>query len=241
MLDFLGIGAQKAGTTYLYEKLSENPNVLFPAGKEIHFWNNKNTKMIADYRDIFSDDKNPEYKKGEITPAYALLPTTVIEDVYREYPKLKLIYIIRNPIDRAWSSALMALTRAEMTPEEASDQWFIDHFRSQGSLTRGDYKTCIQAWTRIFPIEQLLILNFDQLESEPKEFLERCFIHIGIEKQSFEASLSYEINQPIFKGLGLSIRPSLLPLLCGLYEKNISSLSLFLNDDFSSWINRYQS
>ncbi len=38
MIDFLGIGAQKCGTTWLYERLAQHPQVRFPAGKEIHFW-----------------------------------------------------------------------------------------------------------------------------------------------------------------------------------------------------------
>lgn len=41
MLDFLGIGAQKAGTTWLYEKLRLHPDIAFPAGKEVHFWDQK--------------------------------------------------------------------------------------------------------------------------------------------------------------------------------------------------------
>ena len=238
MLDFLGIGAQKAGTTYLYEILKKSPKVLFPAGKEIHFWNTQNRVSMNEYRSFFSDDR-PDCKKGEITPAYALLPVNIIRDIQREYPALRLIYIMRNPIERAWSSALMALTRAEMAPEEASDQWFIDHFRSKGSLGRGDYEACITSWTSVFPVEQLLLLRFDQLKSDPQRLLERCFLHIGVEKSCFENVLTDEIHQPVLQGLGLPIRPSLVSILCELYEKRISSLSFFLHQDFSSWIDRY--
>ena len=146
MLQFLGIGAQKAGTTWLFSMLSRHPDLSFPAGKEIHFWDQQHDRGIDWYRNLFASDT--QRLEGEITPAYAILAPELIRDCHAHFPHVRLIYLIRNPIERAWSSALMALTRAEMTLPEASDQWFIDHFNSAGSRARGDYAGCIAAWTR---------------------------------------------------------------------------------------------
>ena len=120
MLDFLGIGAQKAGTTWLYEQLRLHPDISFPAGKEVHFWDLQYERGIEWYRPLFTHDKCKCL--GEITPAYAMLSKVHIEEIRDINPSLKIIYILRNPIHRAWSSALMALKRAEMTIDEASDQ-----------------------------------------------------------------------------------------------------------------------
>ena len=146
MLDFLGIGAQKAGTTWLYEMLCQHPQLAFPGGKEMHFWDAGRSRGLEWYRSCFNVG---EKKNGEITPAYAMLPVETIREIHALNPALRVIYILRNPIDRAWSSARMALERAEMTLAEASDQWFVDHFLSQGSLRRGDYESCIRHWRQV--------------------------------------------------------------------------------------------
>jgi len=126
MLNFLGIGAQKCGTTWLYAMLSKHPDIAFPGGKEIHFWSEDDyQERLAWYQNLFSGD---EQVKGEITPAYAFLDGGRIKEIYRLVPDLRLIYMIRNPVNRAWSNALMALPRVQMKLEEASDQWFIDPF-----------------------------------------------------------------------------------------------------------------
>ena len=132
MLNFIGIGAQKCGTTWLYDKLSQHPDVSFPAGKEVHFWDMQHSQGVQWYRALF--DVADDRLHGDITPAYGILPQSLIAEVFCELPDVRLIYLIRNPIERAWSSAKMAVMRAEMRVDEASDQWFIDHFRSAGSL-----------------------------------------------------------------------------------------------------------
>lgn len=68
MLDFLGIGAQKAGTTWLQVMLSQHPEIHFPLGKEVHFWNHQ-YKGLAWYQAHFNNS-HQNCKQGEITPAY---------------------------------------------------------------------------------------------------------------------------------------------------------------------------
>src|SRR5262245_8764381 len=111
MLRFLGIGAQKAGTTWLHENLRTHPVLSFPHGTEIHFWDAQRDRGIDWYRSLFVSSDRVE---GEITPAYAILPPRQVAEIAATFPDLRLIYILRNPIDRAWSSALMALQRSEM-------------------------------------------------------------------------------------------------------------------------------
>lgn len=102
MLNFLGIGAQKCGTTWLFELLSLHPQVRFPAGKEVHFWDGQRERGVDWYEGLF-EGQPPSVAVGEITPAYAILAPPIIAEVARAFPALRLIYLIRNPIDRAWS------------------------------------------------------------------------------------------------------------------------------------------
>ena len=234
MLSFLGIGAQKAGTTWLYEQLKRHPQLAFPLRKEAHFWNRPHdAAAIAHYLGRFAA---VNAVAGEITPAYGILPIATIREIHRHVPHLRLIYLIRNPMDRAWSSALMALQRAEMTLDEASDHWFIDHFHSAGSRQRGDYQTCLQTWRTVFTDEQLLILRFEQIVTEPEALLNRCFQYLGVVGLEPEQLRKNGCQERIFTGLGHALRPSLKPVLRTLYQSKIDQLARYLDMDLSAWL-----
>jgi hypothetical protein len=237
MLNFLGIGAQKSGTTWLYEMLRQHEAILFPAGKEVHFWDTNLDKGFEWYKSLFTGEEEGKVK-GEITPAYAIMSQDIVRYIYFHYPELRLLYIIRNPIERAWSSALMALERAEMDLEEASDQWFIDHFTSRGSLARGDYEICIRTWRGVYPSNQLLILCFEMLRDNPREFLICCCQHLGVDDTIYRNADIEILKRPVFPGNGTAIRPTLMPVLERLYKKKIISLSNYLQQDFSDWLCR---
>jgi hypothetical protein len=180
MLDFLGIGAQKCGTSWLYEHLRLHPQIRFPGGKEIHYWDQPGDRPLSWYTDLFGQPAG-YVRQGEITPAYAILAVETIRRIRELFPEVRLLFLIRNPIERAWSSALMALTRAELSLDEASDQWLIDHFRSRGSLARGDYEQCLRNWLSVFPREQLLLERFEQIWDDPIALLQSCAAHIRVD------------------------------------------------------------
>jgi Sulfotransferase domain len=232
MLSFLGIGAQKAGTTWLYSQLQQHPQLAFPLTKEAHFWDRPHDATgIQSYLEQFAATPI----SGEITPAYAILSVEIIREIYACNPRLRLLYLIRNPIERAWSSALMALQRAEMTIDEASDAWFSDHFHSSGSLQRGDYQSCLQNWRVVFPEEQLLVLRFEQIRFEPELLLTRCFEFIGVSLLEPDQLRRQGCRERVFVGLGHPLRPSLKPVLQALYYKKIEKLAYYLNMDLRSW------
>jgi hypothetical protein len=232
MLDFLVIGAQKAGTTWLFRQLAAHPCIAFPAGKEVHYWNKCHSRGIDWYRELFNADGGKLH--GEITPAYACLPPETIAECHGAFPGLRLVYTLRNPIDRAWSAAKMALTKAQMQMSEASDQWFADHFLSRGSVQRGDYEVCLKNWLRFYHEDQLLVLRFEELAGNPASYLDKCWKHLGVEPMvlSDESTL----REPEFAGLPDPIRPSLLPLLHEIYDEKIRSLQGFLGWDLRKWL-----
>jgi hypothetical protein len=233
MLNFLGIGAQKAATTWLYENLSRHPEISFPAGKEIHFWDQFYERGVSWYRSLFESSDGTV--KGEITPAYALLTEERVREIYGLNPQLRIIYIIRNPIERAWSAALMALERAEMTYEEASDQWFVDHFRSVGSLSRGDYEACLRRWRSVYPKGQLLVQRYDHISAAPRAVLKLCVEHIGADPSYYNEVEEDMLDAPVFEGTREKIRPTLFPILWQLYQARIEQLEKYLGEDLTAW------
>ena len=231
MLIFLGIGAQKCGTTWLYDTLAKHPEISFPAGKEVHYWDRPESLSLEAYSNFFSD---LSLINGEITPAYGFLPVERIKMIYDNFPELRLIYFIRNPIDRAWSSARMALMRSEMLNEEASDQWFIDHFKSKGSISRGDYEACLRNWHSVYPSDQLLIVQYDSIVADPVKVANDCLKHLGLDA-SFTTEDRDMLSHRVFEGDSAILRPSLHSALLEIYKKKIASLSEYLGIDFTNW------
>ena len=228
MLDFIGIGAQKSATTWVYERLSHHPGIKFPAGKEIHFWDKNYTMGIDWYRSIFD---NENFINGEITPSYGHLDISKISEIYSNFPKLKILLILRNPIDRAWASAKMALDRSELLFHEASDQWFIDHFKSSGSISRSAYERNLINWRSVFPENQILILRYEEIEIDPNKFLNHILNHLELD--DFYTGNN---SQKVFVGTFEPLRESLKPFLFDMYKNQIISLGRYLEQDFSSWI-----
>ncbi len=231
MLYFLGIGAQKAGTTWLYRSLQLHPRLGFPAGKEVHFWDKHRDRGIEWYRNQFSGDDDRLH--GDITPAYAILEPAVIREIRQEFPALRLIYILRNPIERAWSHAKMDLRTKGLGLADAPDGYFRKHFRHKNSLTRGDAEGSLRRWRAVFPAEQLLTLRFETLCHQPRELLRRCCDHLGVDDVYQDQPLPLPCN--ISPG---ALPPMLFEDLFTLYRESIVSLSAYLGEDLSEWLAR---
>jgi hypothetical protein len=165
-----------------------------------------------------------------------LLEAATIAEIYRLVPHLRLFYSIRNPMARAWSSALMAMNRAEMTLEETSDRWFIDHFNSAGSRHRGDYLRCMETWLSVYPREAFRLIFFDDIVSAPRTVMVELTEHLGLEPNAFlEISLN-DLTTPVFEGVAVDLRPALLDCLRTLYAPSIQLLGKSVGRDLNSWI-----
>ncbi len=237
MLRFLGIGAQKAGTTWLYELLRQHPEVGFPDGKESHHWTRREkARDRAAAERYLARFPDPHRVEGEITPAYATLDEAGIACIRSAVPDLRLIFILRNPLERAWSAAFMVLRRLEMDPSEASDGWFETLLRSQASQGRGDYAETIRRWRQWFPGDALLILRFEALREQPEALVNRCLRHIGVRELESAALRDMGSRQVVFAGATEPPRPAIWTALQALYEPRIAELGALLGEDLSDWL-----
>ncbi|MBP2316099.1 sulfotransferase family protein [Azospirillum soli] len=235
MLQFLGIGAQKSGTTWLYFNFKKHPSIFLTEEKELHFWDWHRDRGLDWYRAQFAPAPAGT-RAGEITPAYGILDSGKVAEIHREFPDIRLFYLIRNPIERAWSSALMALPRAEMTIEEASDAWFIDHFNARGSASRGDYESCLRVWRSHYPAEQIHVETFDDIVTDPRGVLRRCCAHLGIDPAHYDGIPDESLSTPHNVGSGHPMRPTLRHYLERMYRPKIDSLAAYLGRDLSRWL-----
>jgi hypothetical protein len=232
MLRFIGIGAQKAGTSWLHAQLARHPQVRFPK-KELHFWNREYPAHPAtDYLAHFT--ANPDLVEGDITPAYALLDEPTVRELVQTCPDVRVLFILRNPIERAWSSALMALQRAEMELDEASDAWFLDHFHSRGSLGRGDYARTLRVWRDSMPSGQLRVLDYRQIARDPQALLREVADFVGL--PMWEGWTPTTLSARIFAGPSIPLPERLRELLERLYASRIEALRGQIDWDPMEWL-----
>ena len=239
MLNFIGIGAQKAGTTWLYTHLNRHPDITFPRRKEYHFWNTWNGQINGHFSDFcydFSVNLNDVNKLGDFTPAYSVLPIERIKWIHAFEPDVKIIFILRNPIERAWSAAKMALKRAQMTRNEASDQWFLDVINSRASIERGDYEKILRNWYSVFPKNQILVLKFEEISKNPVNFICKCSDFLEIDSSFYESSDKGGFDKVVFSSEPFTMPPSVEGQLHRIYNTKIEKLSDYLDDDFSAWL-----
>lgn len=209
--DFIIIGAQRCGTTSLYNYLVRHPNVMSAFSKEVHFFDRYFRRGIVWYRSFFPLWVSRWYVErtsrrrvlvGESTPYYLFHPQAP-RRAYGVVPQAKLIVLLRNPVDRAYSHYNHevkigaetlpfenALEREqEVLPLEMlklldDEDYYSFYHQHHSYLSRGIYLPQLQAWTRVFPRDQMLILNSESLYRSPSVVMERAHRFLGLPHQA---------------------------------------------------------
>ncbi len=233
-VDFLGIGAQKAATSWLHVQLAGHPQIWFPAVKETHFWDRRDDRDVSEWLDMFASAPSGVIR-GEITPAYGPLDESVIREIARAAPQLRIFYSIRNPIERAWSAALMDLSESGQNPLEVGDDWYLEHFESAESRARGDYLGTIRRWRRVFGEKAVHLLWFDEIKRDPRSVLIRLASDLGVDDAFYRMQTVESIERRVFVGSGIPVRSSLQQALLEIYAKSINDLATYLDLNLKHW------
>jgi hypothetical protein len=132
------------------------------------------------YRGIFNDPAGR--RSGELTPAYALLHEDDIADIVAINPAVKIIFQMRDPIDRVWSQVVMHLRLHQRSGNYGE---YIDEIRevtlSDEVLDRSRYLDTIEKWERYVKPENICYLFFDDIQSNPSGLLLRLFSFLDAE------------------------------------------------------------
>lgn len=195
MPHFLGIGAMRSGTSWLYEHLSRHPRVRM-ARKEIHFFDQKLRPGPASpfgdavdrlrYAARFVRGPASGGLRGEITPAYAILDEQAVRRVHDWMPDVRLIYLLRDPVDRAWSHARFHFARAGADPIEKVPQHTVSAFLdSEDVRLRSDYARCLSNWLAYYPSAQLFVGFYEDLLRDPSGLLKAVTDFLQLEDTDF--------------------------------------------------------
>ena len=197
--NFLIIGALKGGTTSLHRYLSDHPAVYCSSRKEVHYFSLTYPLGERWYLSHFPLETRAAATRvrhrvrlavGEATPAYLFDPRSPAR-VHEFDPGMKLIVVLRDPVERAYSHFQMERetrdeTRsfedaldweeAELKPE--LDRWVADPtyesplpLFGRSYVARGCYAEHVERWLALFPREQLLVLMSDELRDDPASAL----------------------------------------------------------------------
>jgi hypothetical protein len=232
--DFLGIGAQKSGTTWLYENLRAHPQAFLPEPKELHYFDQRfGVESFESYCQRFAPGVGKI--KGEITPAYGILPRRIIRFIRSTMPALLLVFLMRNPIERAWSHTLMDMIwQKGRRYEEFTEDDFLVHFRSDANVRRGDYETILDHWLAEFPREQLFVGFFEDITQAPTALLADVFRHLGLSADVDWEQFPY--RQVVYRSqIDVPIPPRCRQILADLYRPRIERLAKRFGSRVTRW------
>jgi Sulfotransferase domain len=186
--DFVGIGSAQSGTTWLYENLRIQPGLYLSAMKEVKFWDRYSYLPIRWYSKWF----NPagERLAGEITPSYCALPVQAISKAHRVVPHARIIYLLRNPIDREWSAARRIASRTYERPEDLEPCSWLEFLTKRTPNPLSDHAENLRRWRSIFPSDQVLTVFYEELETAPAVALQRIGRHLGLSRVDVSAACS---------------------------------------------------
>jgi hypothetical protein len=249
---WLCIGAQKAGTSWLYQQLRLHPQLWLPPVKELHFfdylfvpevrewagwhirkeitkklkWHITNTQgKVTDleyihylssictremftlpwYKMIFSYPGARGKLCGDVTPEYCMLPKSGITYLLHCMPNVKIIYIIREPTERALSHLRMLAEYENFTPDTKEEQW-SELARSYTIKSKSDYQSHITLFDKYIEAKNLLYLPFQMIKHSPEAFLERIEDFLSVKHHTY----GDDIHTPVWASKKFAIPESVI-------------------------------
>jgi hypothetical protein len=239
---FLIIGAQKSATRWLRVNLGEHPDV-FTAEHELSFFNHQQKVRrwgLDWYRRQFVGWAG-EPVVGEATPGYMIPrhdPAATAKRIDRNLPEVRLIAVLRNPIDRA-NSALRHHQRRNRLPKNVKLAKVARKRRTKirqlGLVDAGLYAEHLRPYHRRFGARLLVVLH-DDVVADPQTVYKRALIHIGAEPTFVPPALERVVfsNQPQQAsngGLTLEERREMWPY----FQHDVRKLQKMIRRDLSMW------
>ena len=181
--DFIGIGVPKSGSTWFMRILKQHPDIFISDRKEPHFFSNEELYFggLENYTKLFP--KSSEGKiKGEFSTKYLSRADKVSKRIKKTFPNVKLICILRNPIDRAnshlnWLKQLGDINK-NLTMREALKI-------NNGMIKFSTYSEGIKTFLDDFPKENILFIKTEDLKNNPKEIFSKVCNFLKLKEFEF--------------------------------------------------------
>lgn len=194
-VDFMIVGAQKCGTTTLYDILNAHPSICGSQPKEPHFFSLSPNwrRELSAYHRCF--DFQPGKLHFEASTSYTFYPyrrLRVWQDIYDYNPQMRFIYLVRHPIDRIVSAYMHAYERGvtDLPIDEAvlQDRMYVDATR---------YYSQIAPFIRRFGRDRVLVVDFDDLNDRRADVVQRLAEFLGVAAEGFRAFDQVHANRSV--------------------------------------------
>jgi hypothetical protein len=282
--DFVGIGAQKAGTTWLGHNLQLHPQIWMPDIKELHYFDERvndprnpvsrlHGKMTGKgavdrrwrrqvgkrlrrqwrrpsledllwdlryyagapgdgwYASLFAPGRGKV--RGEITPAYSTLGPDSIARVHDLLPEAKLIFMMRNPIERAWSQLVMRLDKAGKREVGPSRHRKLQrNFEREGYRARTDYLQTLENWSAFYPEERIFVGFLEDVHFYPEKLLCSVYEFLDVDPSFKPQEVGKRVHA---RSAGRMFAESAL-YLARLYREELSLLDARFGGYASFWL-----
>jgi sulfotransferase family protein len=198
-LDFIVPGAQKSGTTALHYFLKKHPQIALPDRQELHFFDDEEIfSRPIDYEMLHRHFRvraglaliNRRLLAGEVTPSY-LYWKPAMERIHAYNPQIKLVILLRNPIDRAFAhwnmqrfknrESLDFMDALKDEPRRIATPLSIES-RRFAYVDRGFYSVQLERVFKFFPREQVHVVNFEDFRDRKQESLDSIFDFLGVKR-----------------------------------------------------------
>lgn len=276
--DFICIGAQKAGTTWLYFNLNLQPEFCMPPIKEFHYFDRsehypsmntlaetsafrrmrsagycglafkrisrallraKFNRALWWARYSFFDYSDSWYTSlfemehgitGDITPSYSILDEDDVRRMHRAAPNAKIIFLIRNPIERAWSMyRFMAKSAPSVHTEDLGA--FESFANSPGQELRSDFIRTIDLYSKYYNPKDILVGFYDAVSKDPEALLGEVLKHIGAK----EPMVTDGLKKVVHESRSAEIPPAFKACLTEKYRKEIDTLAARFGSYATDW------
>ena len=195
------VGAQKAGTTALAHFLSQHPQIYMTEKKEVHLFDDPdysdkwNDSYIATYYSKYLQNYNDEKVIGEATPIYMYLEE-IAPELKRYNPDLKIIVLLRNPVERAVSHYLMEKHRGNdsvsmnlafllelfrISFKKINNVRKFQSLRIHSYISRGFYEKQLKNLRTYFPDDQILVIENSELLNSHYQILNNVFLFLCLD------------------------------------------------------------
>jgi len=197
-VDLLFIGAPKCGTTWLTRQLAGHPLVAMPLD-ELHYYSRQYARGPGWYESQFPA-KPGATMRAENSNSYLTEAADALPRIAAEQPEAKILCVLRNPIDRAYSSYGMQIDRGRASQDIAK---YLDPNRSPRPhvLTNGLYARLLKPWYDIFPSDQIKVMRFERIARDPAGLIEDVCAFMGLDPAQIPTDAAAPANARKTQGL----------------------------------------
>ena len=282
--DFICVGAQKAGTGWLYEQLRDHPDFWMPPVKELHYFDRisgsgedlpqrsvryarKNEERIDIARLRARDDRDrrfldeftllwqrpaadlDEYARlfepkghlisGDITPGYSILPENTIVKIASRFATTRVIFLARDPVERAWSQLSMYVRRGLITRFDPNDlQQITQHLTRPEIVARSYPSETVRRWQDHVNADRFHVFFFDDLKRDPVHLRGAIVAVLGGDPNKRSDVLPPDYNPKADKQK-LPLSETVRTHLARFFEDELKACAAALGGPATEWPKRY--